>query len=420
MAMLPALTTEGLISDALRDALGQTIAVLRRQWELEHARMEAQQGQLAAEMRAQVIEFRAQLSGLVMERLATLQNGKDGLPGERGPQGLAGPIGPPGLAGPRGERGEDGAIGETGPEGPAGSPGPAGPAGPQGERGEDGKQGEKGAVGDPGAKGEKGDPGAQGESIIGPQGERGIQGPPGEQGQRGERGDAGAPGPAGERGAKGDAGADGDPGPPGQPGAPGAQGPVGETGARGFEGPPGPQGLPGKLPMVKAYEADAVHYAGDVVAHLGSTYQAKCDTGRAPPHPDWIGLAIRGLDGVDGVSPNIRGLWRGDVDDYHRLDVVALNGGTFIAKRDNPGPCPGEGWQSLALPGRHGKQGEQGPPGPAGPKGIKGDRGEAAPRLVSWHIDRKSYIATPVLADGSRGPELELRELFEQFQQETG
>jgi hypothetical protein len=340
--------------DSLAAALGQIVARERQEYRRLRELAEAQQAQLAAEMRAQVIEFRAQLSGLVMERLATLRDGKDG------------------------------AIGKSGPEGPAGSPGPAGPAGPQGERGEDGKQGETGPQGPPGETG-----------VIGPQGQ---------------------PGP------KGDAGARGDPGPLGQPGAPGAQGPVGETGPRGFEGPVGPAGAPGKLPLVKAYEADAVHYAGDVVAHLSATWQARKDTGQAPPHNDWIQLANRGLDGVDGVSPNIRGLWRGDVDDYHRLDIVALNGGSYIAKRDDPGPCPGEGWQSLVLPGRHGKPGEQGPPGdrgPAGPKGIKGDRGEAAPRLVSWHIDRKNYVATPILADGSKGPELELRELFQQFYDES-
>jgi hypothetical protein len=38
-----------------------------------------------------------------------------------------------------------------------------------------------------------------------------------------------------------------------------------------------------------------------------------------------------------------------------------------------------------------------------------------APIIKSWQIDRATYSATPILADGSAGPALELRALFEQF-----
>jgi hypothetical protein len=95
---------------------------------------------------------------------------------------------------------------------------------------------------------------------------------------------------------------------------------------------------------------------------------------------------------------------------YRGLDVVALNGASFAALRDDPGPCPGDGWQLLV------KQGKQGPPGDAGPRGERGDR---APRLTGWTIDRARYLATPTLSDGTQGPALELRELFQQFQRET-
>ena len=54
------------------------------------------------------------------------------------------------------------------------------------------------------------------------------------------------------------------------------RGPTGPSGPRGEQGPPG------KLPMVKLWMPETVHYAGDVVAHDGGTFQAKRDTGQ--PH----------------------------------------------------------------------------------------------------------------------------------------
>jgi hypothetical protein len=50
-----------------------------------------------------------------------------------------------------------------------------------------------------------------------------------------------------------------------------------------------------------------------------------------------------------------------------------------------------------------------------GPRGEKGERGEAVPTIASWYIDRERYRAIPFMTDGSPGPELNLRELFEQF-----
>jgi len=51
---------------------------------------------------------------------------------------------------------------------------------------------------------------------------------------------------------------------------------------------------------------------------------------------------------------------------YNHLDVVAFNGASWVAKRDNPGVCPGDGWQLLAAHGSRGVRGERGPAGPAG------------------------------------------------------
>jgi hypothetical protein len=180
------------------------------------------------------------------------------------------------------------------------------------------------------------------------------------------------------------------------------RGPPGPSGPRGEEGPPG------LMPMAKLWAPETVYDRGDVVAHDGGTFQAKRDTGQSPSHADWICLAIAGRD---GSSVNIRSTF--DVNtDYHRLDVVAYNGSSFIARKDGPGPCPGSGWQLIASQGKRGVAGEKGERGPPGPQG---DAGASGATILGWKIDRTRYVATPVMSDGSEGPPLELRGLFEQF-----
>src|SRR5262249_26956528 len=127
----------------------------------------------------------------------------------------------------------------------------------------------------------------------------------------------------------------------------------------------------------------------------------------------WICLATAGRD---GNSITVRGTFN-ETAEYRRLDVVALNGGCFIARKDAPGPCPGAGWQLLASQGKRGI---------AGPKGERGERrGEVAPGLrgVAFgdgKIVRARCVATPVMSDGREGPPLQLRELFQQFLTEAG
>jgi hypothetical protein len=87
---------------------------------------------------------------------------------------------------------------------------------------------------------------------------------------------------------------------------------------------------------------------------------------------------------------------------YERGDMVALDGGSFIARRDNPGKCPGDGWQLMA------KQGQRGIAGPEGP------RGPAGKTIVGWIVDRETYRITPRMSDNTLGAPLELRALFEE------
>jgi hypothetical protein len=178
-----------------------------------------------------------------------------------------------------------------------------------------------------------------------------------------------------------------------------------------MRGPPGPagprgeQGPPGLLAMVKLWIPETVYYQGDVVAYDGSTFQARRDTGKPPSHADWVCLATAGRE---GKSIAVRGTFD-QCASYRRLDVVALNGGSFVALKDAPGPCPGPGWQLIASQGKRGVAGEKGERGP------KGDAGASGATVLGWNIDRERYIATPVMSDGSEGPPLELRGLFEQF-----
>lgn len=232
----------------------------------------------------------------------------------------------------------------------------------------------------PAPAGKDGAPGRDGaDGAPGKDGADGKEGPAGRDGKDGIDGKDGAPG---ERGADGAPGRDGEPGKDGRDGA---------DGINGKDGQPGREGPPGKLAPVKAY-APGVHYEADVVTHKGGTYQVLKDTADEPGSDDWICLAAPGRDGADGRRVKIRGTFAADAE-YSELDLVALNGGSFIAKKDNPGPCPGEGWQLVASQGKTGKPGERGIPG-------RGERGEPGLPVVAASISDVGLL-TLVNGDGS-------------------
>lgn len=166
----------------------------------------------------------------------------------------------------------------------------------------------------------------------------------------------------------------------------GVDGKDGRDGERGADGPIG------RLPTVTAWR-DRVHYQGDVVSHEGAMWQALADTGRAPPHDDWICLVARGADGRDGRSLTPRGLYD-PAATYSELDIVTLNAGSFVARQDNPGECPGEGWYLLAGQGKRGKPGDR---GEIGQRGLPGAAGEA---VVAASVSDEAVL-TIVNGDGS-------------------
>jgi hypothetical protein len=176
----------------------------------------------------------------------------------------------------------------------------------------------------------------------------------------------------------------------------------------GVQGPPGPAG---KLPSVRVWKAGQVSYQNEVFAYEGGCYQALRDTAQAPSGTDWVQIA---RSGRDGIIPQLRGTYD-PKESYKRFDIVALNGSSFICKEDDPGECPGSGWQLHASAGRSGGRGERGEQGPRGPQGPKGD----PVSITGWEIDAASYTATPILSGGQKGPPLQLRDLFKQFIADT-
>jgi hypothetical protein len=101
--------------------------------------------------------------------------------------------------------------------------------------------------------------------------------------------------------------------------------PLARDGRDGREGTPGPRGEPGEPGLP------------------------------GPPGPP----GEKGLDGKDGAEAPAwihRGTWD-PAGSYSRLDVVAHDGGAWLAIKDEPGPLPGEGWQVLAMRGKTGFRG---------------------------------------------------------------
>lgn len=390
------------LPEGLREALGQVIAGQRREWAREREVMEAQSRATIAELRAEVVGLKASVEEMVRERLASLRDGRDGVDG---------------AAGLDGADGRDGIDGQPGRDGLDGAPGRDGVDGAPGRDGTDGKDGRDAdpvteqqideavarclaanppAAGRDGAPGEPGRPGDPGEP-----GRDGRDAPPVTDEQIAEAAarwlEANPPAPGRD-------GLDGKDGAPGRDGTDGVPGRDGIDGNPGKDGEPGREGPPGRLELAGPW-SDRVHYQRETVTHLGGTWQARRDTGRAPPHEDWCCLAAAGRDGEDGRSFNIRGTWE-DGQAYRHLDVVALNGAAFAARHDEPGPCPGNGWQMIAAQGKRGNPGEPG-------RAIRGEPGPAGVGVVDLRVDGQGLL-TLTNGDGTT-VELDLYPLLEKI-----
>ena len=407
---------DSYLNAALEQALAHALAEYQRAGEKAIALINAQAQAVVAQMREQVTNGRSDAARVVAERLALVRDGERGPPGIDGRDGKDGEsiIGPAGPIGSRGEMGLPGVPGRDGKDsvvpGPQGAPGLPGVPG-ESIVGPPGEPGPAGPAGIPGLAGPKGDAGPPGESITGPPGPPGdsIKGDKGDRGEPGAsvKGDQGDQGPPGES-IKGDKGDRGEPG----LSVKGEKGDPGEA-IVGPQGPQGPQGAPGargKLPIVKLWREGSVTYEAEVVAYAGACYQALQDTAQSPGGSDWICLSVAGRD---GRSPVVRELYDPKLK-YAALDVVALDGASFMARKDEPGPCPGDGWQLSARQGARGIAGPKGDRGPQGPAGADGRPGAPALTIKGWKVDRQHFLAIPIMSDGKEGPALELRALFDQ------
>jgi collagen triple helix repeat protein len=237
------------------------------------------------------------------------------------------------------------------------------------KNGKDGKDGIAGSVGEKGEKGEKGE-----------RGEAGLQGGRGEAGERGREG-AGIAGAAITR--------DGELMLTLTDGAVLTPGRVeGRDGlgiedlsveydgertmtlvfARGDKRKEIPISFPGMI-YRGVFETGRDYVRGDIVTRNGSMYHCSVAGTVAQPgdgSTDWTLTA--------GPAEADARIWRhrrtyDPQASYVDGDVVAHDGGSWLALCDAPGPLPGDGWAQLTLRGARGKPGEKGERGPEGREG---------------------------------------------------
>jgi hypothetical protein len=101
-----------------------------------------------------------------------------------------------------------------------------------------------------------------------------------------------------------------------------------------------------------------------------------------------------GRDGADGRTGEARGKYEPD-ESYRALDRVSFNGSEWIAKRDEPGPLPGDGWML----------------------GAQGKRGRPGPGIEAVSLD--GYKLAFEASDGKRLT-IDLRGVFERYEEERG
>jgi hypothetical protein len=94
------------------------------------------------------------------------------------------------------------------------------------------------------------------------------------------------------------------------------------------------------------------------------------------------------------------------------LNIVAFNGSSFIARWNDPGECPGDGWQLIASCGKAGK------PGPIGPRGDRGERGASGVSVVRSEVDGNAYTIKLILSDGT-DLAIPCRAMFERYHEES-
>jgi hypothetical protein len=156
---------------------------------------------------------------------------------------------------------------------------------------------------------------------------------------------------------------------------------------------PAREGADGWANFVESRVAEESEFLRDVMAHAIAQLQREFLAECKALITEKLAQRIRGT-----FDPRAK---------YSGSDIVAMDGASFVARHDDPGACPGGGWQLLAKQGQRGPSGERGAPG------------RDAPRISGWIVDRNAFTVAPKFSDGTIGPLLELRALFEQVEDNT-
>jgi integrin beta 3 len=172
----------------------------------------------------------------------------------------------------------------------------------------------------------------------------------------------GLPGEPGRDGSDGADGKDGQEGPPGKDGRDGIDGKDGRDGIDGKDGMPVEPDIDALAKAIfdrlreQCLELDeALFSARKRFDSLAAAMQERIATLKdgEPGPPGEPGP--QGIPGSDGVTGEARGLYDPKAN-YSRLDHVSFNGSEWIARRDDPGALPGDGWM-LGAQGKRGKAG---------------------------------------------------------------
>lgn len=161
----------------------------------------------------------------------------------------------------------------------------------------------------------------------------------------------------GERGEKGDQG---------PPGKDGEQGPAGSDGRDGNDGRDGADA-----------DMEALH---NELVELVAAFPIPKDGKDGEP-------------GKDAYPGEVKGVFDAN-ESYRARDIVKFDGSSWIAKVDDPGDIPGDGWMQLASKGKRGDRGERGPTG-IGKDGKDG----ASPVELKFNAQKMMFVMA--LDDGN-------------------
>lgn len=161
-----------------------------------------------------------------------------------------------------------------------------------------------------------------------------------------------------------------------------------KDGERGEKGDPGEKGERGDQ---GAAGSDGVNGTDGKDADMETLHNELVELVAALPEPK---DGRDGIDGKDAYPGEVKGVFD-PAEAYRARDIVKFDGSSWIAKVDDPGDIPGEGWMQLASKGKRGDRGERGLQGMVGKDGKDG----ASPIELKFDADKMEFVMA--LDDGN-------------------